>query len=226
MKSSKITTVFFDVGGTLLYVDWARVLEILSIKSLGVNQLLAAVKPGREEYERRLAAGPVRPYEYLDSCLQVAGFTASQEQLTDLWQKHLEKNLWRLVGHRVEETLQELLHKKFRLAVISNSEGKVKELLEETHLAHYFEIIIDSQLEGVSKPDKEIFLRGLARMKVTPEESLYVGDVVGVDMLGAKNAGMHAALIDPDALLDKAETSDFWVLRSIHELVEKLSAQE
>src|SRR5204862_36912 len=127
MKLSNVTTIFFDVGGTLLYVDWYRVLEILGILPHRVNQLTTKLKVGKEEYERRLTAGPVRPYEYLDSCLQAAGFTVSQEQLVNLWQKHLEKNLWRVVGFKVEETLQELLRKNFRLAVISNSEGKVKE---------------------------------------------------------------------------------------------------
>ena len=217
MKDVMINTIFFDVGGTLLFVEWARVFEILC---LGVGPLDERL--GRLMYAKRTADGTARIYEYLACCLEAAGASVSDEQLAVLWQLHLEKNLWRVPAPEAEETLAKLLRRGFRLAVISNSEGKVRELLEETSLAQYFEIIVDSGIEGVSKPDKEIFLRACTRMQVNPAESLYVGDVFEIDVLGARNAGMRAALLDPHGLYREATSQGFLLLRSLPELTAQL----
>jgi putative hydrolase of the HAD superfamily len=56
---------------------------------------------------------------------------------------------------------------------------------------------VDSALEGVRKPDPEIFRRALARMGVSAERAIYAGDIPSVDVDGAHAAGMQAALIDP-----------------------------
>ena len=61
-----------------------------------------------------------------------------------------------------------------------------------------------SHLVGVSKPDPRIFEIALARLGASPEESVYVGDLYGIDVRGARSAGLSAVLIDrwdlqPDA---------------------------
>jgi putative hydrolase of the HAD superfamily len=78
----------------------------------------------------------------------------------------------------------------------------VEGLIEEAGIRDYFEFVMDSHLEGVEKPDPEIFLRGCRRMGVRPEECLYVGDLYPVDVLGARSAGMDAVLLDPMDRLD------------------------
>jgi HAD superfamily hydrolase (TIGR01549 family) len=216
-----LKTVFFDVGGTLLHVEWKRVLKILQ-SSKTPAEIQQVIKQALLAYAKKNAAGTSRTYEYLACCLETAGVFASDEQLAIVWQKHLERNLWRLTTHQAEETLQELLHRGFRLAVISNSEGKVKELLQETNLAQYFEIIVDSGVEGVAKPDKEIFRRACDRMKVKPEESLYVGDIFEIDVVGALSAGMYAALLDPHGLYEDTASKGFWVLRTLSEITERI----
>jgi HAD superfamily hydrolase (TIGR01662 family) len=221
LNKAMINTVFFDVGGTLLHVEWDRVLTILqSLKTPAeINQV---AKQALLEYAKRTTAGTARVYEYLACCLEAARVSVSEEQLSLIWRQHLEKNLWRAPAPQVEETLQELLRQGFRIAVISNSEGKVKELLQETHLARYFEIIVDSGVEGVAKPDKEIFLRACGRMKVKPEESLYIGDVFEIDVVGAQSVGMHAALLDPHGLYEDSASNGFQVLRAISEITERI----
>jgi HAD superfamily hydrolase (TIGR01662 family) len=216
-----LNTIFFDVGGTLLHVEWESVLKILQAPKTPAD-IHRVAKQALLEYAKRNAAGTARTYEYLACCLEAAGVSASDEQMTLVWQKHMERNLWRLPTHQAEETLQELLRRGFRLAVISNSEGKVKELLQETNLAHYFEIIVDSGVEGVAKPDKEIFLRACDRMKVKPEESIYIGDIFEIDVVGAHNAGMHAALLDPHGLYEDAASNNFWVLRALSEITGRI----
>jgi HAD superfamily hydrolase (TIGR01549 family) len=218
MTPPTFSTIFFDVGGTLLHVDWVYACNTIGLPPRRALLIQKNEKLGRFNLIQRLKRGPVHGYEFLDCCFSAAGLTVTKDQLEALWKKHLQRNLWRITGREVRETLQALLDQKYRLAVISNSEGKVKELLEETGLLQYFELVVDSGIEGVSKPDAEIFLRGCTRMKVDPKKSLYVGDVFDIDVIGAKRAGMQAALYDPCELYGTSEAKDFLLLRSFSEL--------
>jgi len=83
-----------------------------------------------------------------------------------------------------------------RIAVISNADGRIQQVLSRCGLADCFESIIDSGIVGVEKPRREIFDAALCAMNASPEESVYVGDVYSVDYQGARNAGMDAILFD------------------------------
>jgi putative hydrolase of the HAD superfamily len=49
-----------------------------------------------------------------------------------------------------------------------------------------------SEVEGVRKPDVEIFVRASHNLNVKPYESVFIGDHPEVDILGARNAGMKS----------------------------------
>lgn len=86
--------------------------------------------------------------------------------------------------------------KDFRIAVISNADGRIQQVLSRCGIADCFESITDSGIVGVEKPRREIFEAALRVMNARPEESVYVGDVYSVDYQGARNAGMDAVLFD------------------------------
>jgi len=90
----------------------------------------------------------------------------------------------------------ERISRKFRIAVISNADGGIEQVLTRCGIASCFESITDSGIVGVEKPRAEIFKAALNRMKAPADESLYVGDMYSVDYLGARNAGMQAVLFD------------------------------
>jgi putative hydrolase of the HAD superfamily len=93
---------------------------------------------------------------------------------------------------------------RYPMAVISNADGKIEDVLRRRDIADCFRTITDSGLVGYEKPHPEIFRQALKSMNTTPEESLYVGDVYSVDYLGATSAGMQAVLMDvPGAYRDK-----------------------
>jgi putative hydrolase of the HAD superfamily len=93
--------------------------------------------------------------------------------------------------------------------------------LEAVGLAGYFDTILDSFLEGVEKPDPEIFRRALARVGAAPERALHVGDLYHVDVLGARAAGVAPALIDSAGLYPDADCPRF---ASLLDLVDALLA--
>lgn len=49
----------------------------------------------------------------------------------------------------------------------------------------------------VEKPNPKIFKIALEKANCKPKESLYIGDIYDIDILGANSVGMQAILIDP-----------------------------
>jgi HAD superfamily hydrolase (TIGR01509 family) len=102
---------------------------------------------------------------------------------------------WRVIRPGTRELLQRL-GQRYPLAVISNADGKIEEVLKRCEIADCFATITDSGLVGYEKPHPVIFQEALQAMGAKPEESLYVGDVYSVDYLGATRAGMQGMLLD------------------------------
>jgi HAD superfamily hydrolase (TIGR01549 family) len=115
---------------------------------------------------------------------------------------HEASHLWTWCAPETGPALQALKDMGYRLAVISNADGRVEGLIRDAGLRDFFEFVMDSAIEGVEKPDPEIFLRGCRRMGIEPAEALYVGDLFPVDVLGARGAGLDAVLLDPKGRLE------------------------
>lgn len=79
-----------------------------------------------------------------------------------------------------------------RLGVVSNSYGNMPALLADAALGP-FEIVIDSALEGIRKPDPAIYALAARRLDLPPETILHVGDSWERDVVPARRIGMRAA---------------------------------
>lgn len=192
--------ILFDVGGTLLHPEWERVAALVGAPGAG-SRLLSAEVEAKRQLSRQARQGHHADWRtLLRAVLEGAGLAGDDTTLDLLWGAHLRQNFWRRPDPEAAPVLEALRAAGVPLGVISNSEGKVRELLEETGLAGYFRVILDSGLEGVAKPAPALFWRGCARMGVAPGAALYVGDVFAIDIVGATGAGMHAALLDPEGV--------------------------
>lgn len=110
---------------------------------------------------------------------------------------HDDDHLWSHVEEDTAAVLDALLEAGYRLAVVSNADGRVERLLEDVGVRDRFEFVLDSHVVGVEKPDPRIFLQACERLGVEPERCLYVGDLYPVDVVGARAAGLRAVLLDP-----------------------------
>lgn len=211
-----LQAVVFDAGNTLVYVDPRRVLSILT--EGGVTTDLARVRraelAARRRFQQRIAEGhrgtePELWGEYFQGVLREGG--ADEGALPDLGRRlreaHTERHLWTWIEPGTREALQGLLDAGYRLAVVSNADGRVEGVLRDVGLRDCFEVVLDSEVVGVEKPDAGIFLEACRRMELDPGACLYVGDLYPVDYLGATRAGMEAVLLDPLGLhVDRAPT--------------------
>ena len=96
----------------------------------------------------------------------------------------------------VVPTLERIRARGWKLAVVSNWSPTLAPLLERLDLARRFDAIVSSGQEEVEKPAAEIFTRALRRLGVAAAEAIHVGDHAQKDLLGARTAGLRAALLD------------------------------
>lgn len=96
----------------------------------------------------------------------------------------------------VKPALDDLKDRGLVLGLISNIEQDMTGTLDKLGLRSWLGIIVTSQDAGASKPSAEIFQYALKQAGVLPAEAIYVGDQHQVDVLGSREAGMKAILID------------------------------
>jgi FMN phosphatase YigB (HAD superfamily) len=130
---------------------------------------------------------------------------------------HMAKLSEAMVFPAEHRPLVEWARARYRLAVISNFDHAptARRLLEEHGIAGHFEQIVISAEEGVRKPHPEIFARTLARMGLTPQEALFIGDSLAIDVTGAKGVGMDVAWVnrEGETLTDGTPAPDYTLSR-------------
>ncbi len=119
------------------------------------------------------------------------------ELLDALWPAHRERNFWSVVPAGLREALARARKRGVRVAVVSNSEGFLEEILEDSGIVDSFDLVVDSGVVGVEKPDPAIFRFALEQTGVGAAHALHLGDTYATDVLGARAAGIRVALIDP-----------------------------
>jgi HAD superfamily hydrolase (TIGR01509 family) len=105
--------------------------------------------------------------------------------------------LWTVAEPEAAEALALVRARGLAAGVISNSNGTIRQILTSLDLARHLDVILDSQEEGLEKPDPRLFERALARVGVRADEAAYIGDLYSVDIAGARRVGMRAVLMDP-----------------------------
>src|SRR5215510_4347729 len=90
------------------------------------------------------------------------------------------------------ELVRELSRAGVPVAVLSNSEGGLAELIEELGWGGIFGAVADSGKLGFEKPGREIFAWTAERLGVPIERVVHVGDSLEADVRGALAAGMGA----------------------------------
>jgi HAD superfamily hydrolase (TIGR01509 family) len=192
--------LFFDVGNTLLFPNRKLMLHALHERQIFPSEELL------QELERQTKS-------QFDSLLE--SHSAIDHGFWHIFYSHLLKDLqlsddslhsdllsrtrisanWCEIRPGTRESLQRLA-RHHRLAVISNADGKIADVLAHCGIADCFESITDSGLVGKEKPNPAIFEAAVRSMGVSAAESIYIGDVYSIDYLGATRFGMQSILFD------------------------------
>lgn len=108
--------------------------------------------------------------------------------------------LWKPMP-RVHETLGALRARGLPLAIVSNAadNANVQRIIDNHNLRPYFDPIVVSAAVGVRKPNPRIFDPVLSAWGIPPAGIVMIGDTLGADVLGARNAGMKSVWVTMEA---------------------------
>lgn len=82
-----------------------------------------------------------------------------------------------------------------KLAVVSNWDVSLGEVLERVGVSTMLDCLVTSAEVGVAKPDPALFRQALERLGLRPEEAIHLGDSPELDLAGAEAAGIEAVLL-------------------------------
>jgi len=193
-----VPVVSFDAGQTLVELDLDFLAHRLVSRGISVDPAaLAASAPAAWQlYETLAARGHGRVWHGLmTALLEGAGVRGAAELADWLQGEQPRANLFRKPITDVIEVVRELASRGVALVVVSNSEGRLAELLTESGLASLFPVIVDSGRLGIEKPDRRIFdhaLAQLGRAADDPAPRIHIGDSYAADIAGALGAGWNA----------------------------------
>jgi FMN phosphatase YigB (HAD superfamily) len=203
--------VLLDVGGVFLVPTHERILGAFTRAELPMSAdvLDRAHYAGARAFpvtDDAQLDWPTKWRAYLDGYMTECG---TPDDARDDVHRHLDSEfadaaLWlrELPGSRAG--LRDLAGTGVRLGIISNADGLIGQRLAEMEMLQVgpgigvaVECLIDSGAVGVMKPDPRIFHLALEAMGIEAADAWYVGDMPGIDVIGARAAGLLPVLMDP-----------------------------
>ncbi|XP_012496619.1 PREDICTED: haloacid dehalogenase-like hydrolase domain-containing protein 3 [Propithecus coquereli] len=103
-----------------------------------------------------------------------------------------------------ENTLRECRTRGLKLAVVSNFDQRLENILVGVGLREHFDFVLTSEATGWPKPDPRIFHEALRLASVEPAVAAHIGDSYRCDYQGARAVGMHGFLVVGPEPLDPA----------------------
>ena len=116
----------------------------------------------------------------------------------ELWEAFAAGKCWRLAEYSMETCLQ-LKNKGYRLAILSNNDSRLRNVLQDLGVIDLFEEIFISYELGFEKPSSEIFRHVEKTMNTKPSDMLHVGDSLSRDVEGALSAGWSSVLFSKES---------------------------
>ncbi len=194
--------VTFDFGQTLAELSTERLASRCQEQGahVEVDRLEPNVSAAWHAYGRAKAEGAVGEAAWCTfmftlltraDCLP-GDDLARRELVRWLWQEQPRENLWRRPVPGMFELVRQLQERGVRLGVVSNSEGKLRQLAEELGVADLFIVIVDSGVLGIEKPERGIFEYAAKSLGVRTDQLIHVGDSWEADVRGALGCGAKA----------------------------------
>lgn len=202
-----IRGVFFDAGNTILFPDYDIYRRIVA--ELGgdasYDDVVAAEAHARAAFDDAVSRAPGKNVHgfwpvFYEPFYEKLGLSAKAIPVAIANTKaanDIDPGIWRVPVDGFKGVMDSLDERGIVTGIISNSDGRLDRRMHKIGIRDRFSFLIDSHDIAISKPDARIFEEALKHAPLPPDEVIYVGDYYEVDVVGARGAGMHAALFDP-----------------------------
>jgi FMN phosphatase YigB (HAD superfamily) len=206
-----LDAVLFDVGGVITIPDPVALGAALA--PLGATatlpDLVRAHYVGMRAHAASAVDGPHGPWlDYIDAYISEARVPAAARD--DAWTAFTRvfgHYAWRFPMVETVSAMERLHSVGVPLGVVSNATGQVEGLLRNLCLCQVgpgggvpVEIVVDSGVVGVEKPDPTVFAPAVTLLTgrgLEPGRIGYVGDSLRYDVVGSRAAGLVPLLMDP-----------------------------
>jgi putative hydrolase of the HAD superfamily len=203
-----VRAVFLDLGGVFYLPDHDRVVAALARLELAIerDRLDEAHYHGVAALEEIRDGDPSIWHAYNRAYARVCGVPPGDVDaaMVVLLEEFERDWIWTQVIPGSREALRDLVSLGFQVAIVSNADGTVEDQLRDDVICQVgpgpgvpVDLIVDSAVVGVSKPDPAIFGLALDALGVDPGDAVHVGDTPGADVVGARAAGVTPILVDP-----------------------------
>lgn len=228
-----IKAVLFDLGNTLvkLWIPETVYHRILTSSKINrsieeIREALVKAQKDSERLKYEQLFGKIPYEEYWNKrdglLLRHLGLPLDRKLLKKIqtrWFDYAECPLF----PDVKPVLSKLRERGLKMGIISTGyEQDIDAITQKTGLQKdLFDVIVGADTLKKTKPDPEVFKYALKKLKVKPQETLFVGDEIDADYRGAENAGIHALLIQRTEN-KTSQTSDLSTIASLEEVFKYL----
>jgi 2-haloalkanoic acid dehalogenase type II len=228
-----IKAVLFDLGNTLVKLWIPETVYHRILTSFKINRSIEEIREAlvkaqkdseRLKYEQLFGKIPYEEYwnKRDGLLLRHLGLPPDRKLLKKIqtrWFDYAECPLF----PDVNPVLSKLRERGLKMGIISTAyEQDIDAITQKTGLQkELFEVIVGADTLKKTKPDPEVFKYALTKLKVKPQETLFVGDEIDADYRGAENAGIHALLIQRTEN-KTSQTSDLSTIASLEEVFKYL----
>jgi putative hydrolase of the HAD superfamily len=222
-----VRAVLLDLGGVFYLPDHDRIVAALAQLELAIerDRLDEAHYHGVAALEELRDGDHTIWHAYNRAYARVCGVgVADVDAVIAVLLDEFERgDLWTRVIAGSRQALRELATLGVPLAVVSNADGTAEQQLRDDAICQVgpgpgvpVELVLDSTVVGISKPDPAIFRLALDALGVPAGDAVHVGDTPAADIVGARAAGVTPILIDP---FDLHEDADCLRVRALADVV-------
>ena len=212
MDVADVDLLCLDAGNAVIFLDHGRLAELIReatglvispdvlVRTEGEAKRLAETgELHDDEWAFRDRPGAIGWGRMVGTIALRAGVDRAKigPLLAAAWDVHIARNLWCVVPEGLGDALDAMRANGVKTAIVSNSEGMLEGLFRDLGIREHFDLVVDSGLVGVEKPDPRIFGFALDHFGIAPSRALHLGDTFATDILGARAAGIRYGLIDP-----------------------------
>ena len=190
MGYSMIRAVIFDLDGTLLNRD-ASLISFIDDQYERWREVLSPIT--KETYIARFLELDCHGYVWKDKVYQQL---IDEFQINTTWEQLLSDYMEEFQHHcipfcNLRLMLEQIKEQFIQVGMITNGKGTFQmNNIKALEIEEFFDVILVSELEGIKKPNPEIFQRALKSLNVSANECVFVGDHPTNDVKAAIDAGM------------------------------------
>jgi putative hydrolase of the HAD superfamily len=195
------SAVLLDALGTLIELEtpWPHLVEELAARGVVVSEEAARAAMLAEMAYYRAHHDEASSWAALKDLRRRCAAVVQDQLDTALPLADVQDALLAAIRFRaypeVPAALRRLRAAGARLAVVSNWDVSLHDVLERTQLRALVDAVVISAELGSAKPDPAIFRAALDRLGATAADAMHVGDSVEHDVEGARAAGLQAVLV-------------------------------